>query len=319
MRKSSILFLFLLLGFMFMPNVVKADTQEIEPNNSKTEAQLINLNETYSGTTDENDTDNYIDFYKFKLKEGNFYKITIQGSEKYKDVWWDFDAWLTYDGDTDDRELIRNSLDNNLIVQRLFQPKYTGYHYIEIGCLENSEYTLKIEKFDPFGIKVKDEDTNVYMITGNDTVEFSKASSKNVSEYVLKYDVDFSYIDGIRLLNDASFNITTIGEKAFEECNFKNLTIPDNIYYIDNYAFKNCKKLETVWIEGKSVTINNNAFYNCSKLRILGLEKGASLEYVGKNALKGTKTGIKIFTPNKKKYKKMFKKSGAKKPKYKKA
>lgn len=319
MKKSIIALLFLLSVIMFMPNVVKADTQEIEPNNSKAQAQLINLNENCLGTTDRNDTDNYIDYYKFKLTEGQFYKITIQGSEKYKDDWWDFDAWLTYDGDTNDSEVIRNSLDTSLVAQRLFQPKYTGYHYIEMGCLENSEYTLKIEEFDPFGKTVKDEDTNVYMITGNDTLEFSKASSKNMSDYVLEFGVDFSYIDGIRLLNDAYFTVTSIGENALEGCNFKNLTLHDNIDYIDSYAFKNCKKLETVWIEGKDVTINNNAFYNCSKLKVLGLEKGASLEYVGKNALKGTKTGIKIYTPNKKKYKKMFKKSGAKKPKYKKA
>lgn len=319
MKKTSILLFILLLGFMFMPNVVKADTQEIEPNNSKSEAQLINLNETCTGTTDRNNTDNYIDYYKIELTEGRFYKITIQGSEEYKEDWWDFDAYLTYDGDTNDNESIKNSLDTDLTIQRLVQPKYTGYHYIEIGCLRNSEYTLKIEKFDTFGIKVKDKDTNVYMITGNDTVEFSKAASKSVSDYILEYSVDFSYIDSIRLLNTAYFTITSIGENAFEECNFKNLTIPDNIYYINSNAFKNCKKLETVWIEGKNVTLDNNTFYNCSKLRVLGLEKGASLEYVGTNALKGTKKGIKIFTPNKKKYQKMFKKSGAKKPKYKKS
>ena len=318
MRKSSILFLFLLLGFMFMPNVVKADNSDIEPNDSKSDASLINVGITYGGKIDDSADDN-ADFYKIKLKEGDFYKITISTKEEQKEHWGNVHMYLSYDSDTDSDEDIKVGYDTSMSISKLFQPRYTGIHYLEVYCYNGADYSFVVEKFDPFGMKLKDDDANVYMITGNDTVEFSKASSKNVSEYALTHDVDFSYIDGIRLLNKAYFNITTIGEKAFEECNFKNLTLHDNIDYIDSYAFKNCKKLETVWIEGKDVTINNNAFYNCSKLRILGLEKGASLEYVGKNALKGTKTGIKIFTPNKKKYKKIFKKSGAKKPKYKKA
>jgi len=71
-----------------------------------------------------------------------------------------------------------------------------------------------------------------------------------------------------------------------------------------------------VVIRGKKVTIEKKAFSGCKKLNTIRVLKSASIKSVKKDAFKGTKKGIRVEVPNVKKYKKIFKKAGFKKPKY---
>jgi len=325
MRKSIIALLFLLSVIMFMPNVVKADTQEIEPNDSIDNANVVEVNASFEGQTieeseddneleDDNESEDNNDYFKINLKKGKFYKITVSVLEGSEDL---PNLYLYYDSDTSDFEIVRECDDKESVISKLFKPSYTGVYYLNIYSVSNTKYSVIVEDFDVTGLVIKDNGNNKYKITSNSTVEFSKAADKKVENDILDYTVFVSKIDNIKVLGyDLPFKITTIGKEAFKGCSFKSFVVNKDIYYIDDNAFANCKRLKEVQINGKGVIICDNAFNGCSNLKVFELEEGASLEYVGKNALKGTKTGIKIYTLNKKKYKKMFKKSGVKKPHY---
>lgn len=46
----------------------------------------------------------------------------------------------------------------------------------------------------------------------------------------------------------------------------KDLTVPDSIATINNYAFYNCSDLKTITLPGSMTSIGHNAFYGCSSL-----------------------------------------------------
>ena len=88
---------------------------------------------------------------------------------------------------------------------------------------------------------------------------------------------------------------------------------------IEKNAFTACKKITKVTIGTNVTKIGANAFNGCSKLKTV-IVKAKNLKSVGSKAFKGIKTKATIKVPKKKysKYKKLIKKAGAKKAKYKK-
>ena len=127
-------------------------------------------------------------------------------------------------------------------------------------------------------------------------------------------------------------SIIYIGLEAFHNCkNLKKATLPNNAY-IDQCAFKNCKKLRSLNFKGMvknnkdpeiltySSYISYEAFANCVKLEKIKLESGVGKKafyncknllkvtfknakkspYIGKNAFKNTKQGIKFVVKNNK-------------------
>ena len=90
-----------------------------------------------------------------------------------------------------------------------------------------------------------------------------------------------------------SYKVTSIGNNAFKK--YKKLTsvsIGANVKTIGSKAFNGCKKL-------KSITINSNVITKMGKASFKGIKKKAK---------------FKVPKAKKKAYKKMIKKSGAKKP-----
>lgn len=73
--------------------------------------------------------------------------------------------------------------------------------------------------------------------------------------------------------------VVSIGESAFEETNIKSVVIPAYVTKIETAAFKGCKKLEKVTINGKVELINDNAFYDCDALTEIALP--ASVKTIG--------------------------------------
>ena len=89
---------------------------------------------------------------------------------------------------------------------------------------------------------------------------------------------------------NATYNVTLIGEHAFQNCTgltavtfpdditeinkyafyncsrIKNLVLPYNTYYIHSYAFSSCTGLKTLELSYKIQAIDNLAFENCSAL-----------------------------------------------------
>ena len=62
-------------------------------------------------------------------------------------------------------------------------------------------------------------------------------------------------------------SVTTIGSKAFNECNrLTNITMSNNLQYIGNFAFENCSKLTSITIPDGILYVDGKAFDNCKAL-----------------------------------------------------
>jgi uncharacterized repeat protein (TIGR02543 family) len=91
----------------------------------------------------------------------------------------------------------------------------------------------------------------------------------------------------------AGNNLTTIGEKAFEDCTFATITLPDSVQVIGNSAFLNCRSLTDIVFPTSLQKIDRYAFMNCSGLTGLGLP--SSLKTIAYGAFQGC-TGITDLT-----------------------
>ena len=75
---------------------------------------------------------------------------------------------------------------------------------------------------------------------------------------------------------------TRIGPKAFSGSSLESVTIPESIEYIDDGAFKSCRKLKTVNIPESVKSIYSAVFSNCTALESIVIPDG--VEYLGGDA-----------------------------------
>lgn len=61
-------------------------------------------------------------------------------------------------------------------------------------------------------------------------------------------------------------SIITIGESAFESCNFKELVLPSSLKRIEPHAFSYCSLLQTIVIQGSVTSVGEYAFSYCKEL-----------------------------------------------------
>lgn len=311
----------LCLGFI-MSETVYAETTEREPNDTIRTAQTVTIGERYSGSVTDSKTDDE-DYYRIPVKEGNFYKISIYNMADLDRYGWETMIVSLYkESNTNYGDRVDNGDYKN--TAKLFRASYTGNYYLKFWNTTNTKYSFTVSKYSPVGKKVKDSDSNTYKITGNYTLEFAKVASKKNTDFYFSNQEYFSNISGIEILDyyGTPFTVTSIGKYAFKGSSIKSISIPEGVKKIGAGAFQNCKKLGTetyivdVVIRGKKVTIGSKAFSGCKKLGTIRVLKSASIKSVKKNAFKGTKKGIRLEVPNVKKYKKIFKNAGLKKPKY---
>lgn len=64
----------------------------------------------------------------------------------------------------------------------------------------------------------------------------------------------------------ADGSVTSIANHAFSGCKFINFSIPDNVTFIDAYAFLSCTLLETIDLGNGLTSINSGAFMSCTSL-----------------------------------------------------
>ena len=95
-------------------------------------------------------------------------------------------------------------------------------------------------------------------------------------------------------LKNITFNniITEIPGKCFEQCpNLESVFIPKNIEIIEDYAFRNCPKLQYVEFEKNSpITTLSCCFYGCESLTQIvnipqGIQEFAPYEFIGCESL----------------------------------
>lgn len=71
---------------------------------------------------------------------------------------------------------------------------------------------------------------------------------------------------------NATYNVTLIGEHAFQNCTgLTAVTFPDNITEINKYAFYNCSNIQHLVLPYKTTYIHSYAFSSCTALRTLEL------------------------------------------------
>ena len=121
---------------------------------------------------------------------------------------------------------------------------------------------------------------------------------ENVTTIASKAFYNCGTTSGIReVVFAGNSQLTTIGESAFEGCNYLNkITIPENVVTIGDAAFKNCFNINDFAIaSNKLKTIGAEAFYSAGNLDNFKLILPASLETVGDNAFHNFKTRYVMF------------------------
>lgn len=108
-----------------------------------------------------------------------------------------------------------------------------------------------------------------------------------VGESKYKGDV---VIPSVIVYNDATYNVTNIGAKAFYECSeLTKITIPNSVTNISARAFENCVELTELEIPSSITNIGNYAFKGCVKLTNVTIPN--SVENVGRSSFENC-TGI---------------------------
>ena len=99
-------------------------------------------------------------------------------------------------------------------------------------------------------------------------------------------------------LTDVTFpdSLKTIGNYAFSESGLTTLTLPDGLTAIGEHAFSNCENLTSASIPGSLNTISFAAFFDCVKLTTVNLSEG--LEIIGDGAFQECISLANITLPN---------------------
>ena len=329
-KKSLALFgafaLSVMVSMGFSQMEVMAET-EVESNNTATTAQVVSVGTEVNGVlTEVDDYTEDVDYYKFSVKKGEFYKITLYNMVDASG-WDTMLVYLLPETELSDGDSLVGSFDLSN-QSKIFRAEYTGEYYLEFdNAASSTTYSFLIETYDPEGVRVQDADYNTYTILADGTLELTKLYSKKSTE---SFWIGFSYsyptiteIEGMSYVNrtDAPLYVSSIGDYVCKGCKFSSVHFGEYINHIGKGAFQNCKNIGTdgffgVTFSGKKVVIEKNAFSNCKKLSSIKIDKDATIKSVGKNAFKGSKKGIRVYVPKIAKYKKLFKKAGFKRADY---
>ena len=128
-----------------------------------------------------------------------------------------------------------------------------------------------------------------YKISSSNTVEVydceTSATSVTIPESVIAPN------------NSTTYNVTSIGEKAFQyNYSLEQVEIPNSVTTIGNSAFHNCTKLKEIIIPNSVTTIGKNAFQKCNNLPSITLSN--TLTSIDSNAFLDCSSLTTIVIPN---------------------
>ena len=87
------------------------------------------------------------------------------------------------------------------------------------------------------------------------------------------------------MVDNVEYAVKSIGERAFFQCGFESISLPDGLETIGNQAFWNCSNLKSVTLPEGLESIGNEAFYSCIQLETLVLP--STLKSIGESAFNG--------------------------------
>ncbi len=94
---------------------------------------------------------------------------------------------------------------------------------------------------------------------------------------IVANDDMFDYYQGGAIMVD-----NELGANAFKDMNIRSVVLPKNLVAINDNAFNNCGRLESVYIYDVVKNINPGAFYGCNKLN--DLHMSANVKLIGERA-----------------------------------
>ena len=98
-------------------------------------------------------------------------------------------------------------------------------------------------------------------------------------------------------INDITYQVTSIGERAFEgRSDITYLSIPEGVTSIGNFAFYKCSGITTIEVPATVTSIGSSAFEECSSLASLIINEG--LESIGGSAFEGCTNLTSISIPS---------------------
>ena len=114
-------------------------------------------------------------------------------------------------------------------------------------------------------------------------IEIKKYTGSATSVIIPKYIDDLS--------------VTSIGERAFEDCkSLTSIQIPNSVTSIGDSAFEDCKSLTSIQIPNSVTSIGELAFWHCESLTSIQIPN--SVTSIGRGAFSDCKSLTSIQIPN---------------------
>ena len=116
------------------------------------------------------------------------------------------------------------------------------------------------------------------------TDKFDNVSKKNVFEYtvdngkaiITKYVGKDTDVEIPQVIDN--YTVYAIGESAFQNCDVRNVTIPNTVRIIDWFAFAGCASLSDITIPSSVTRVEYGAFDYCPGSMQIHCEKGSYIE-----------------------------------------
>ena len=128
--------------------------------------------------------------------------------------------------------------------------------------------------------KAEDDVSKVVIKDGTLSIcQYAFARNNNLKEII--FPVGLQYIDEQAFSSCSNLSkvvlpdgLVRIKESAFVDCGIKELTIPNTVYQIDDFAFQTCENLKELTIPGSVKVLGQNLFDGCTSLETVKIEEG---------------------------------------------